>query len=648
MSKTISHKQELTLRSVLLGAAITLIFTAANVYLGLRVGMTFASSIPAAVISMAALRAFKSGSIQENNIVQTVASAAGTLSSVIFVLPGLIMIGWWSDVPFWPTFTACAAGGILGVLYTIPLRRAMVVQSNLPYPEGIAAAEVLIVGMGSRAGANANVLAENRAGLRVLSVSALISALFSVIAASRVFASDIAAYLRLGPAATGVSFSFSLALLGAGHLVGLSVALATFLGFLIAWGAAVPIFVGLHPAIGSASEIALGVWQHQVRFIGVGEIAGASVWTLLKLMRPVWNGVRATLETARPRAHTPYADRDIPLPLIVLIGAACLPPLAMLLVLFLAKSTPPMLIAPLVIATLLYIVVMGFLVSAACGYMAGLIGSSNSPVSGLAIITVIGMALPLSAIAKDVAFQTTLIAYTLFVCSIVLCIATIANDNLQDLKTGLLVGATPALQQIALLVGVIMGAIAIPPVLELLNRAYGFAGAANAAHALPAPQATLISTLATGLIRGKLAWNLIGIGILIGLAVIALDEVRARKGYMRLPPLAIGLGIYLPASTTLPIVLGGVLSFLYQRRTKNVENPGRANRFGVLAASGLIVGESMFGVFLAAFIVVSGKASPLAIVGEAFLSTANMLGTVTFALCVLGLYAWIERLVRYV
>ena len=311
----------------------------------------------------------------------------------------------------------------------------------------------------------------------------------------------------------------------------------------------------------------------------------------------------SALAASRSRNLLPHIERDMPMQAIVLIGAACLPPLAALLAFFLKGNVPAFFILPLVFGTLLYILVMGFLVAATCEYMAGLFGSSNSPVSGLAILTVIGVALPLAALGKSApAMQPVLVAYALFVCSIVLCIATIANDNLQDLKTGLLVGATPWKQQAALIVGVAAGAAAIPPVLQLLNRAYGFIDGVHSAHALPAPQATLISTLAVGVMNGKLAWGLLGAGAAVGMiAAIALDEILGATHRLRLPPLAIGFG-HLSARihNAADPLLGRSYGWYYKRFMSAGENAERAARFGILAASGLIVGESLFGVALAA------------------------------------------------
>jgi putative OPT family oligopeptide transporter len=643
---------ELTLRGVLLGVAITLIFTAANIYIGLKVGWTFASSIPAAVISMATLRTFKGAGIHENTIVQTVASAAGTLSMVIFVLPGLVMVGWWNDFPFWPTFGICVVGGILGVMYSVPLRRALVTTSDLPYPEGVAAAEILKVGAGSRGKVKAETLAENQAGLIAVATGALASMGFALLTATRLLAGQIAAYARLGPAATGVSFSFSLALLGAGHLIGVSVGVALLAGLFLAWGVATPLLTFLHPLAGSAVEVATNVWAHQVRFIGAGIIGVAALWTFIKLARPVCNGVLASIAASRP-SSVPIirTERDLPIQVVALISLIVLIPLAALLAFFLVDGALAPIALPLVLGTLVYVVLAGFLVAAACGYMAGLVGSSNSPVSGLAILSVIGATLLLALLPHGASTHAgaVMVAYALFVSSIVLCVATISNDNLQDLKTGQLVGATPWRQQVALLVGVVVGALVIPPILNLLAHAYGFVGAANAhvtpgTQPLPAPQATLISALAKGVIDGKLAWNLIGIGAVIGVVTIALDEWLIRGGRFQFPPLALGLGLYLPASSMLPVIVGAMLGRLHERRAEAGKHPAVSKRFGVLLASGLIVGESFFGVLTAVSIVTSGKAMPFALVGDAFAPFANWLGVAAFALTVFVLYAWITRL----
>ncbi|MBV9718868.1 MAG: oligopeptide transporter, OPT family [Candidatus Eremiobacteraeota bacterium] len=641
------RRAELTVRGFVLGGAITLVFTAANVYLGLKVGLTFASSIPAAVISMAVLRAFRNATIYENNIVQTIASAAGTLSAVIFVLPGLVMIGWWSGFPFLESFAICAIGGVLGVMYSVPLRRALVTGSDLPYPEGVAAAEVLKVGTRSDP-------ERNRAGLMALLAGSVASALFAAIVATRIFTAGLAGYFRAGAATTGAGFSLSLALVGAGQLIGLTVGLAIFAGLFIAWGIATPVLTALHPTAGAAVDVATAVWSHQVRFIGAGAIGVAALWSLGRLARPVLLGVTSALAASRRRRQSPdelaRTERDLPIGIVALISVLCLIPLAFFFWRFLAGGALGALVVPMTLAAVVYVVIAGFFVAAACGYMAGLIGSSNSPVSGLAILSVIGAALIVLAVGSNVVHVATLpmIAYALVVTAVLLCVATISNDNLQDLKTGQLVDATPWRQQVALVAGVVVGALVIPPILDLLNRAYGFAGSVGVhsalAQPLPAPQATLISALAKGVIGGQIDWRLIGTGAILGAIIVGVDELLRTKK-LALPPLAVGLGIYLPISTTAPVVLGAILGWAYNRWAARQRNAQRAKQLGVLVASGLIVGESLFGVLLAALIVVSGRAAPLGIVGDSFASPANIIGTLAFLLSLGGLFLTCRSLV---
>ncbi len=648
-----SSRLELTIRGLILGAVITLFFTAANVYLGLRVGLTFASSIPAAVISMAVLRMFKNSTIWENNIVQTVASAAGTLSSIIFVLPGLIMIGWWTGFPFWTSFLICALGGILGVTFSVPLRRALVTNSPLPYPEGVAAAEVLKVGSGSR-GDTPEAAAEGKAGLATVIVGSVASLLFAIGAAMRVFAAEAAVFFRVGSGATGAAGGLSLALLGAGHLVGLSVGLAMLFGLLISWAGAVPILTALNVTPGSAEEAAIFEWRNHVRLMGAGTIGIAALWTLSKLAGPVVGGLRSAMAAQAKRragegAALPITERDIPIGLVGMISVACLVPIAWLFWDFTTAQAPVLsAFAPTLVAgALIYVIVVGFLVAAVCGYMAGLIGSSNSPLSGVGILAVIGASMLLlgAMAALGVPADPSVIAFALFVTAVVFTIATISNDNLQDLKTGQLVGATPWRQQLALIIGVLAGAAVIPPILDLLNASNGFVGGPPAQVAgtepLPAPQATLISALAKGVITGDLRWDLIGIGAGLGVLVIAFDEFLGKIKAIRLPPLAVGIGIYLPMGTTVAVVIGAIAGRIYDKWCERSADGEARKRLGVLLASGLIVGESLFGVVLAGLIVSTNNATPLSGPWADGIAAHNIVvGAVSFAVVVLGLYLW--------
>lgn len=620
--------RELTLRSVVIGGLITLVFTAANVYLGLRVGLTFATSIPAAVISMAVLRRFAGHNVRENNIVQTIASAAGTLSAIIFVLPGLVMVGYWSGFPFWITSLVCAIGGVLGVMYSIPLRRALVTGSNLPYPEGVAAAEVLRVGDTESA--------DNSKGLRVIVVGGVASAGYSLLAAMKAVASEVTGFFRVGPGATMLGGSLSLALIGVGHLVGLTVGIAMLVGVFISFIVLLPLRTA--GQVGPGVELADAVsatFSSEIRFIGVGAMAVAALWTLLKIARPVVAGVAASLASSRARHKGTLVDvteRDIPFPIVAGVIAVSMLPIGLLLWDFLRGTDIQGQAGQLISVSVAFILVVGLIIASVCGYMAGLIGASNSPISSVGIIAVLASSLLIAAVtAGSGANPASLIAYTLFSAAIVFGIATISNDNLQDLKTGQLVGATPWKQQVALIIGVAFGSVVIPPILQLMLTAFGFQGMEGAGpDALAAPQAALMSSVASGIFSNSLNWNLIFVGAGIGAVVIAVDEVLTRTtGKYSLPPLAVGMGMYLPVALTVIIPLGGFVGWWYNRWAARRDKPELARRMGTLAATGLIVGESLFGVVNAGIIAATGGDSPLAIFGGG--AWANVLGVVVFA-----------------
>ena len=657
MEQTPAQPKELTIRGLILGVVITVLFTAANVFFGLKAGITFSTSIPAAVISMAILRGFKGSTVQENNIVQTVASSAGTLSSIIFILPSLVLIGWWTGFPFWTSSLICALGGMLGVLYSIPLRRALVTTSDLPYPEGVACAEVPKVGSG--ADAKADAVEEASAGLWALVVGSVSSGAFAIIVGTRVFASDLVRYFRFGSGVSGFDLLMSPALFGIGHLVGLWVGLAMFVGELIAWLWGVPHFsAGGDPKV-AVDVLASGVWRHQVRFVGAGTILVAALWTLAKLVMPVYSGMRATMAASRaarnvgPEGTLPSTERDLPMGIIALLTLVCLAPIPFLLFRFDVTGVLSDHMTGLVIGGMIYIILVSFLVSSVCGYMAGLIGSSNSPLSGIGILGTLGAALLLaftvrSGLGAD--GQRALVAYALFVTCVIFAVAAIANNNLQDLKTGQLVGATPWKQQVALFVGVIAGAVIIPPVLDLLNHAYGFAGAPGPVreHALPAPQAGLMAALAQGVLQGNVDWGLMLMGVEIGVGIIIVDMVvRRMLPGAHLSPLAVGLGIYLPTSATLMVVIGSVAGWYFDRRADRRPNAATVKQLGVLLASGLIVGEGLIGVLIAAAVAFSGQDYPIGLVGDKFADgPAVVLGPVVFAIAILLMYRWVARLRR--
>lgn len=650
---------ELTVRGIILGGLITLVFTAANVYLGLKVGLTFASSIPAAVISMAVLRAFrnskKPSNIYENNIVQTVASAAGTLSAIIFVLPGLVIVGYWTGFPFWQSFFITLSGGILGVMYSVPLRRALVTGTNLPFPEGVAAAEVLHVGAGEH---SEEFQAENKAGLSALIWSSIVSAFVQVLVGFKMLASEGAQFFKtgIGTAVTGMGFGTSLALVGAGHLIGLTVGLSIGAGLVIAYGILIPIFSAIHP--GTATDVATianTIRGHDVRFVGAGVIGIAAIWALLRLIGPVIGGVQSSLASSKARKETgveslPITEQDLPISTVVISSLIAFVPIGVLLFQFLNGGVLQSMMIPLIVTGLLYIVVVGFFIAATAGYMAALIGASNSPVSGMGILSVIGAAFILAAMGKSAAPSAgpTLVAYALFVTAILLNVATISNDNLQDLKTGQLVNATPWRQQVALCFGVLFGSLVIPGTLTVLNTAYGFGDNS----ALGAPQAHLIAALAQGVIQGTINWGEIGIGVGIGAVIIVIDEIGRMTNKFRFPPMAVGLGVYLPFQSTSLVVVGAVMGKLYNNWVEKHKNGDAGKRLGVLIASGLIVGESLWGVFNAGMIYAADKgvlhvADPQNPIGLPFFNNIGSWGVVLAVIAFLagpiGLYRWIGK-----
>lgn len=671
--------KEITIRGILLGICITLIFTASNIYLGLKVGLTFATSIPAAVLSMAVLRFAKDSNIIENNMVQTQASAAGTLSSVIFVLPGLLMLGYWQSFPFWQTTLICLSGGILGVIFSIPLRYVMVVNSTLPYPEGIAAAEILKNGA---RGVVANQYGEriqeplanhNQQSIKEILYGGLLAAGVSFCSNGLRIIGDSASYwFKFGNSIFQLPIGFSLALLGAGSLINLASGVAVLIGTVIAWGIAVPYFTGISaPAIDlNMVDFAQQIWAEKVRMIGVGTLGIAAIWTLLTLFKPMLEGIRLSFTSffesnqvvKRSRAETDLSPRTM-LVLIVLMGFILFFTFAHFVI---ASTLSPITAWGIVLLLTLFTMLMGFLVAAACGYMAGLVGSSSSPISSIGILAILAFSIILFLIGQQqgllqsVENQQFLTALALFASTAVIAIACISNDNLQDLKTGYLIYATPAKQQIALIIGCIAGAIVIAPVLDLLYQAYGFTGTLprsdmDPQQALAAPQALLIRTIAQGIFTQQLEWTYILIGVALGIILIIIDTlIKAfSHNHMSMPVLAVGMGIYLPPAINTPLFIGALMFWwIKQRATQSPFNQDgsylkNVERRGTLFAAGLIVGESLMGIFMALVIVISlnmGKGdAPLALKLENWSVMSQWLG---LACIITTIIIFIQRCLR--
>ncbi len=637
---------ELTLRGLILGSILTIIFTASNVYLGLKVGLTFSSSIPAVVISMAVLSLFKTSNILENNMVQTQASAAGTLSSVIFVIPGLFMCGYWSEFPLWQTFMICLCGGGLGVLFTIPLRRTMVVESKLAYPEGRAAAEILKVANKDQSSK------KGKQGIKEIALGSFIAAIFSLLSNGfKLAASESNFAFIWNKMAFGFSMGYSLALLGAGYLVGLAGAIALFVGMFLAWGIFTPYLSNFEfDSAKNAVDLASSVWSSKVRLIGTGAIAIAALWTLIELLKPVIEGIKEIVKNVKitNQEKNERTNIDLSLKSIFILFVLMVVGLFITFYSFVEDANLSIYYQMLFsfVGTLVSVLI-GFFVAAACGYMAGLVGSSSSPISGIGLIGVIISSIVFLVLGVEL-FQDPMlskfaVALAIFTTSVILATAAISNDNLQDLKTGHLVGATPWKQQVALLVGCVFGALAIVPVLNLLYQAYGFVGAMpregmDASSALAAPQANLMSTIAQGIFHHNIEWGYMAFGVFVGILMIIIDKILRRTQKMSLPPLAVGIGIYLPPAVNIPLVIGGILKYIvmqhltkkYAKNSHKEEKLASCEQRGTLFASGLIVGESIFGVIIAGIIVFSvsmgGSENPLA------LNLANFHDSELFAL----------------
>ncbi|EAK1424392.1 oligopeptide transporter, OPT family [Campylobacter jejuni] len=637
---------ELTLRGLILGSILTIIFTASNVYLGLKVGLTFSSSIPAVVISMAVLSLFKTSNILENNMVQTQASAAGTLSSVIFVIPGLFMCGYWSEFPLWQTFMICLCGGGLGVLFTIPLRRTMVVESKLAYPEGRAAAEILKVANKDQSSK------KGKQGIKEIALGSFIAAIFSLLSNGfKLAASESNFAFIWNKMAFGFSMGYSLALLGAGYLVGLAGAIALFVGMFLAWGIFTPYLSNFEfDSAKNAVDLASSVWSSKVRLIGTGAIAIAALWTLIELLKPVIEGIKEIVKNVKitNQEKNERTNIDLSLKSIFILFVLMVVGLFITFYSFVEDANLSIYYQMLFsfVGTLVSVLI-GFFVAAACGYMAGLVGSSSSPISGIGLIGVIISSIVFLVLGVEL-FQDPMlskfaVALAIFTTSVILATAAISNDNLQDLKTGHLVGATPWKQQVALLVGCVFGALAIVPVLNLLYQAYGFVGAMpregmDASSALAAPQANLMSTIAQGIFHHNIEWGYMAFGVFVGILMIIIDKILRRTQKMSLPPLAVGIGIYLPPAVNIPLVIGGILKYIvmqhltkkYAKNSHKEEKLASCEQRGTLFASGLIMGESIFGVIIAGITVFSvsmgGSENPLA------LNLANFHDSELFAL----------------
>ncbi len=625
---------QLTVKAIVLSIALTLVLMAANAYLGLFAGLTIATAIPAAVIAIAVLRLFGPPNMLENNIVSTGASAGSSIASgAIFTLPALVMMGWWKDFNYGWTLAIIGLGGLLGVLFSVPLRRTMIVEQKLQFPEGVAAAEVLKVGDNPAEGVKWLGLATLAGGLYKLATSGLRLAP-ETLAVSRYFGERTVGYF---------SFGLSPALIGVGYIVGLNIGALVAGGGLFAYWVAIPIystwFIHLDPTLAqtiaslSAEDAAAAIRGAQVRYIGVGAMLIGGLWTIWSLRASLVAGVRSGLAVREQSGIVPHTERDIPMKIILIGIVLFVIPLFVLYQQVVGSWGVALAMAIIMIVT-------GFLFCSVAAYMAGIVGSSNSPVSGMTICTMLFAALVLlTMIGRN---STIGPVATVLIGAVVCTAASIAGDNLQDLKAGYLIGSTPWRQQVMLAVGGVSSAMIMAPVLNLFSKAYGIGEPAfPGAHALPAPQANLVRAVAEGMFGGKLPWNMIVVGLGVGAAIIALDSWLKRRGASwRTPVLAVAVGIYLPLEVSTPLLAGGLLCEFAKRwhaRSNTGKDPERLMRHGMLFAAGLITGESLMGVIIAIPIVIYHDADVMAV--SAALRSGQWIGLAVL----LGICYWLYR-----
>jgi len=613
---------EITLKGVLLGVLLAVVLAGANSYLGLFAGLTVSAAIPAAVVSMAVLGLFRRSNILENNAVQTAASAGEALAcGAIFTMPALVLMGYWETFDYWETTFIADAGGVLGVLFTIPLRRTLIVEQKLSFPEGLATAEVLKTGE------------KGGGSVRPLAIASLAGGMFKLLGSGLNLWKENAALAAVFGEKVFVYFGVSLspALLSVGYIVGMNIAVLIFIGGAVSWWIGIPVYVALNgiPEGMTAYDLGHLVWSTRIRFLGVGAMVIGGLYALISLRGSIaaaftdsWNSFRNDGASSQ-KSRT---DRDTPLQWVVLGIAIMIVPV---FIIYLKEIHSVSLTAFMSVL----MVFAGFLFSAVGGYMAGLVGSSNNPISGVTVATVLCSALLLAALAGTGAAAGP--ASAVLIGAVVACAAAIAGDNMQDLKAGWVLGSTPWKLQVMQITGVLASALVIGPVLNLLNTAYGF-GPRTALNpqALPAPQATLMQSVASGVFGGDLPWDIIAAGAGIGAACIAADLALKKYGSsFRAPVLAVAVGLYLPFELDVVIMLGGLVALFADRRKRSTDT---GEKTGILAASGFITGEAIMGILLAVPVALSGKAGALHVIQE---PAGALPGTVLFTMIALWLYS---------
>lgn len=640
---------EFGLKVFVISVLLAIILAATNIYLALKIGVTISASIPASVLAIGILRFFKNSNVLQSNIIQTAASAGeGVAAAVAFVLPAMLFIKSWTGFPYWETMLITMLGGLLGVIFSVPLRRVMLSMPALRFPEGTAIGNVLRIS--ATGGAQMKLLVQ---GTAVGGIVSLCQTGFQVLAQS------FQAWFYAAGTVIGTGLGLGPALFAAGYIIGIEVGLSLLFGVIVGWSIVLPMlghFYGV-PKESSAYLSAMDLWSQHLRFVGVGVMLVGGIWTLCRLLRPVMEGLKLSFVALKQKAQDanliPRTERDISITWVM--GLTVVFSILLLIVLMyymdasnLFDTTSARWTAG--ILTIIYVIVIGFMLATVCAYFTGLVGSTNNPLSGILILTV----LLLSAIYyvifyKHLAvYELKIAGIVIMVTAVVATIAAISNENLQDLKAGQMVGATPWRQQIMLGVGVVASALIVGPVLQLLFSAYGMAGiyphpGMDPSQMLPAPQSSLMASVAMGVLTHHMQWSMIITGGVIAVITIIIDEYLRTKG-RALPALAVGLGIYLPPDLMLPIVVGGLISYLVKKnlakkaKTMGQEKTHNMMQRGVLLACGLVAGNALMGVILAIPFVLKGSADALALVGKGFAPIANIVGLVAIALICYWLY----------
>ena len=645
---------ELTLRSILLAILLTVLLATSNAYLALKLGILTSASIPAAIISMGILRLFKNATILENNAVQTAASAGEAVAGgIVYTIPALIIIEYWHGFDYLTNFFIAACGGILGVLFSIPLRRVLVNEPILKFPEGRAIAEVLKS-------------TSEKVGIRDIVLGGAIGAFLELLQVGfKVIASSWCYWFVAKRSLFGFGAGFSATMIGAGYLVGYDMALSIFLGAVISWLIALPIVSQFYPEFilhHPPQEAAVFLWNSEMRYLGIGAMLFAGTWTFIKLIKPLTKSMRVSLRAFIAKGNAsiqlPRTDKDIPMPFI-LMGVFIMAAILFLFFQFVFPLKQAGLdggYAPsLIFGMVIYVLVIGFLFSVITAYFSGMVGVTASPGSSIVIagilfaawllLSVINTVVPLPLSQGQIKAAE---AITIIIGSVVTGIAAIANDNTQDLKVGQLVGATPWKQQVMLLIGVVVSALVIPPVMQLLFNVYGIAGVMphdgmDVSQSLPAPTAALLAAVTEAVFRHTLPWVMVLIGATIILSITVCIRLFKIQRFIGLSILGIAIGMYLPIASTFPLFLGGMIAKLVewrlQKRNMDKKEENQRKQIGTLIACGLVAGAALLDVLLAIPFSILGGPDALRMVGVEWDTYSVYLGI----LSTLMLAVWIER-----